>query len=68
MKLISGKQLVKIVQAHGWSLARVNGSHHIFKHADKTGPLVIPVHGNETLKIGLLRALMKTADLKESDL
>jgi predicted RNA binding protein YcfA (HicA-like mRNA interferase family) len=30
--------------------------------------LVIPIHGNEPLKIGLLRALMKIADLKETDL
>ncbi|WP_346334058.1 type II toxin-antitoxin system HicA family toxin [Prosthecobacter sp. SYSU 5D2] len=59
---------MKIVQAHGWSLARVNGSHHIFKHPARPGNLVIPVHGNETLKTGILRALMKTAGLNESDL
>jgi len=30
--------------------------------------IVIPTHGNRPLKIGLLRALMKIAGLKESDL
>jgi len=30
--------------------------------------VVIPIHGNQPLKIGLLRALMKIAGLKESDL
>jgi predicted RNA binding protein YcfA (HicA-like mRNA interferase family) len=30
--------------------------------------IVIPVHGNRPLKIGLLRALMKIAELTESDL
>jgi predicted RNA binding protein YcfA (HicA-like mRNA interferase family) len=30
--------------------------------------IVIPAHGNRPLKIGLLRALMKIARLKESDL
>ncbi|WP_371416100.1 type II toxin-antitoxin system HicA family toxin [Aphanizomenon sp. UHCC 0183] len=28
----------------------------------------IPIHGNEDLKIGLLKSLMKQADLTESDL
>lgn len=68
MKHITGKQLAKIVQQRGWYLSRVQGSHHIFKHQDKPGILVIPVHGGETLKTGLLRSLMKSAELKEEDL
>lgn len=68
MKHISGKQLAKIVQAHDWELVRINGSHHIFKHPKMVGNLVIPVHGNETLKTGILRSIMKTAGLSENDL
>lgn len=30
--------------------------------------MVIPVHGNRPLKTGLLRTLMKIADLPEEDL
>jgi len=30
--------------------------------------LVIPMHGNRPLKVGLLRSLMKIAGLEESDL
>jgi predicted RNA binding protein YcfA (HicA-like mRNA interferase family) len=29
--------------------------------------IVIPIHGNQPLKIGLLRSLMKIAGLEESD-
>jgi len=29
--------------------------------------IVIPIHGNQPLKVGLLRSLMKIANLKESD-
>lgn len=68
MKSISGKELAKIVENHGWQLLRVSGSHHIY---GKTGSIVrlsIPVHGNAPLKLGLLRHLLKMADLQESDL
>jgi predicted RNA binding protein YcfA (HicA-like mRNA interferase family) len=65
---VSGPELARVVQAHGWKLARIHGSHHIFTMEGRRERIVIPVHGNRPLKIGLLRALMKIAGLKESDL
>ena len=68
MKQVSGKLLAREVQRKGWTLARVQGSHHIFVMPGRRERLVIPIHGNRPLKIGLLRALMKLAELEESDL
>lgn len=68
MKQVSGKDLARAVQRRGWTLARVHGSHQIFVMAGRRERIVIPVHGNRPLKIGLLRALMKIAELTESDL
>ena len=68
MKQISGKQLAKIVALRGWSLGRINGSHHIFTMEGRRERLVIPIHGNQPLKMGLLRSLMKVAGLSEKDL
>ena len=68
MKPISGKDLARLVQRKGWSLARVHGSHHIFVMPGRRERIVIPVHGNRPLKIGLLRTLMKIADLTEGEL
>ena len=68
MKQTSGRELAKAVQRKGWSLARIHGSHHIFVMAGRRERIVIPVHGNRPLKIGLLRALMKIAELTEDDL
>jgi predicted RNA binding protein YcfA (HicA-like mRNA interferase family) len=68
VKQISGKDLARLVQRKGWTLARVHGSHHVFVMPGRRERIVIPVHGNHPLKIGLLRALMKIAELTESDL
>ncbi len=68
MKSISGKQLCKIVEQRGWTLQRVTGSHHIYEDFQSSKILSIPVHRNQDLKIGTLRALMKTAGLTERDL
>jgi predicted RNA binding protein YcfA (HicA-like mRNA interferase family) len=47
---------------------RIQGSHHIYGKAGSDVRLSVPMHGNQALKVGLLRHLMKLASLSESDL
>jgi predicted RNA binding protein YcfA (HicA-like mRNA interferase family) len=68
MKPVSGKEFCKIVEKKGWVLKRVQGSHHIYKKAGVENLLVIPVHKNQDLKHGLLKSIMKIADVSESEL
>ena len=68
MKSISGKRLCKIVEQKGWVLQRVTCSHHIYENLEINKIISIPVHKNKDLKIGTLKALMKMAELIESDL
>jgi predicted RNA binding protein YcfA (HicA-like mRNA interferase family) len=68
VKQVSGKDLARAVERKGWTLARIHGSHHIFVMPGRRERIVIPVHGNQPLKVGLLRSLMKIAGLEESDL
>jgi predicted RNA binding protein YcfA (HicA-like mRNA interferase family) len=63
MKSLSGKELAKLVEAHGWSLRRIHGSHHIYCKPGSEVRLSIPVHGKQSLKIGLLRHLLKLAGI-----
>ena len=49
-------------------LKRVTGSHHIYENPEIEQILSIPVHRNQDLKVGTLRALMKIAQLSEEDL
>jgi predicted RNA binding protein YcfA (HicA-like mRNA interferase family) len=68
VKQVSGRELAQIVQRRGWILARIQGSHHVFTMAGRRERIVIPIHGNQPLKRGLLRSLMKIAGLQEDDL
>jgi predicted RNA binding protein YcfA (HicA-like mRNA interferase family) len=68
MKSISDKQLCKIVEQKGWVLRTITGSHHIYENLEINQILSIPVHRNQDLKIGTLKALMKIARLSEEDL
>jgi len=68
MKSVSGKELAKVLERHGWALLRIQSSHHIYGKAGSNVRLSIPIHGNQTLKTGLLRHIMKLANLSEDDL
>jgi predicted RNA binding protein YcfA (HicA-like mRNA interferase family) len=68
VKQVSGKDLARAIQGKGWTLARIKGSHHIFVMPGRRERIVVPVHGNQPLKIGLLKSLMKIADLTEADI
>ena len=68
MKAISGKEFAKAIEKHGWMLLRVAGSHHIYGKTGSVVRLSVPTHGNRPLKLGLLRHLMKMAELNEVDI
>jgi predicted RNA binding protein YcfA (HicA-like mRNA interferase family) len=67
MKSLSGKELARLVESHGWQLLRVHGSHHVYGKSGNIVRLSIPIHGNTPLKLGLLKHLLKMSGLEEAD-
>ena len=68
MRQWSGKDFARLVERGGWTLLRVNGSHHIYGRAGSTVRLSIPTHGNTPLKTGLPRHLAGAAAISDDDL
>ena len=68
MKSVSGKEFVRVLERHGWQLLRVQGSHFIYGRAGNMAKISVPVHGNQAIKTGLLRHMMKQAGISEADL
>lgn len=65
MTPLSGKELARVVEHHGWQLLRIHGSHHIYGKPSSKVRLSIPIHGNTALKLGLFKHLLKMAELSE---
>lgn len=68
MKSVSGKHFARILENRGWQLVRINGSHHVYMQQGNPVRISLPVHGNDDLKIGLLKHFMKIANITEEDL
>ncbi|MBW9106351.1 type II toxin-antitoxin system HicA family toxin [Paraburkholderia phenoliruptrix] len=56
-------EVVKLIQADGWRLVRISGSHYHYRHELKAGVLTIP-HPKRDLPPGTLNSILKQAGLK----
>ena len=57
-----GRKLIKIIKKFGFEVVRVKGSHHFLKHSDGRAT-VIPVHGKESIGIGLFHKILKDCEI-----
>lgn len=59
---MNGKQIISRLTAEGWSLVRVNGSHHIMSRNGIKVP--VPVHGTKDIKPGTLASIARATGVK----
>lgn len=68
MKSVSGKEFARLLEKKGRQLKRIKGSHHVYVKPGNPARISVPIHGNQPLKIGLLKHLMKLAEIDEDEL
>ena len=59
---MSGKQVIKALEARGFRLLRVSGSHPILSNGERK--VTVPVHGSVDLKIGTFKSIEKQAGVQ----
>jgi predicted RNA binding protein YcfA (HicA-like mRNA interferase family) len=59
------RDIIKLVEADGWYLVTIRGSHHQYKHPAKLGRVTIAGNRNHDIAPGTLNSILKQAGLKE---
>jgi len=59
------RDVIKLIEADGWSLVTTRGSHGQFKHPYKKGRVTIAGKPDLDLHPKTLKSILKQADLKE---
>lgn len=59
---MNGKEVIRRLQREGFSVVRINGSHHLLSNGQRK--VTVPVHGASDLKIGTLKSIEKQAGVK----
>ena len=54
------RKLIRMLEADGWVLVRVRGSHHQFKHSQRAGRVTVP-HPRKDIVPSTVRSIYKQA-------
>lgn len=63
---LTGREVIAALDAAGFKVLRVKGSHHLLRHTDGR-TTTVPVHGNETIGIGLLSKILRDCELTREE-
>ncbi len=64
---LTGRELIAALETAAFSVVRVRGSHHMLRHTDGR-TTTIPVHGGETIGVGLLSRILRDCQLTREEL
>jgi len=57
-------ELFRILKNDSWFEVRKKGSHVLMRHLQKPDQLIVPFHAGKEVKKGLLKSILKQADIK----
>jgi predicted RNA binding protein YcfA (HicA-like mRNA interferase family) len=61
------RELIRVLEADGWYLARTRGSHRQFKHPEKSGTVTVSGKLSVDVPIGTLKNIWRQSELEEPD-
>ncbi|MDA1190147.1 MAG: type II toxin-antitoxin system HicA family toxin [Candidatus Poribacteria bacterium] len=64
---INADILSRVLERHGWVFQRQRGSHRIYTKDGASRPIPIPHHGNNPLKPGTVRAILRQASISRDE-
>ncbi len=64
----SPQHLIKLLEARGFILKRITGSHHIFFNSESRKTVVVPVHGKKDIPNGTFLSIIKQAGISKDEI
>lgn len=61
--MMRSRDVIKALEAEGWFVVRITGSHHHFRHPNRSGLVTVP-HPTADLAIGTLKSIEKQCGVK----
>lgn len=62
ISFVNGKHVLRLLEAAGFRIVRVKGSHHMLAAGRRK--VTIPIHGSADLKPGTLKSIEKQSGIK----
>ena len=62
--MVKYNELFRLLKQNGWYEVKQSGSHITLQHTDRNEQLFVPFHGSKEVKKGLLKSILKQANIK----
>jgi len=63
LKILSGKDVCKILSDHGFSQVRQKGSHIVMQKKTENTTITVPVPNHLEIKIGTLQSIIRQSEI-----
>ena len=67
LRVLSGREVCRILAAHGFAEVRRGGSHVVVKKADAEGTVTVPVPDHGELRTGTLMSIIRQSGVPRSE-
>ena len=67
IRRMTAREVEGVLRQHGFLLISQKGSHRKWRNAEKGLQVTVPAHRGRTLPLGTLRAILKGAEIPESE-
>lgn len=64
LPVLSGQEVRRLLEAHGFQLVRQRGSHMVMQKPEDGGTTTIPVPDHSELRTGTLRSIIRQSGLE----
>jgi predicted RNA binding protein YcfA (HicA-like mRNA interferase family) len=65
LKILSGKEVCKILSANGFEQVRQKGSHIIMQKRISNSTITVPVPNHSEIKIGTLKSIIRQSEISK---
>ena len=67
LRVLSGREVCRILEAHGFAEVRRRGSHTVMQKAGADGAATVPVPDHKELRAGTLRSIIRQSGVPRSE-
>lgn len=66
LRILSGRDVCRILEQHGFQLVRQRGSHIVMQRRTDGGTITVPVPDHAEIRIGTLQAIIRQSGVPRS--
>lgn len=66
LRVLSGRDVCRILEQHGFEIARQRGSHIVMQRRTDLGTITVPIHDHPELRAGTLQSIIRQSGVSRT--